>query len=130
MNKYVEHFYLQKQLMDMIRKNECKDVLRAIFPNHIFQRNYMLKWFPNSCVILDYYNKELNLGLEYNGYHYFYYPNYYHTTREEFIDECIQNEYKKQLIKLSNINLIMIKYDIVNLKTYILSYLRYAGYQV
>jgi hypothetical protein len=74
---------------------------------------------------LDGYNEKLRIAFEYNGKQHYEYPNEFHRTEQEFIQQVRRDIFKKEVCKKMGIRLISIPYyiDTNNLYDYIEYYL-------
>jgi hypothetical protein len=81
---------------------------------------------------LDMYNDELKLGLEYNGYQHYEFPNRYHKNYDEYIAQVRRDDYKKRLCMKMGVDLIIIPHTTSHkeLKDYIKKMLISLGYKL
>jgi len=61
---------------------------------------------------LDGYNQELGIAFEYNGVQHYRYPNYFHTSEEQFWQQFRRDNYKRDACQEAGIYLINIPYTI------------------
>lgn len=76
---------------------------------------------------LDLYNDELKIGLETNGYQHYIYPNVFHKTRDEFVNQIRRDQFKIDTCDANGIYLITVPYNVPlnleDIKKYILYYM-------
>jgi hypothetical protein len=77
---------------------------------------------------LDGFCKELNLAFEYNGIQHYKFVKFFHRTLEKLKIRQLDDIRKIELCKKNNINLIIIPYNIKNIKTFILEKCEELGY--
>src|SRR3990167_9384012 len=93
----------------------CKQVLEEIYPGHLF---YTIRpnWLRNPAsgrnLEIDCYNKELCIGVEYNGQQHYDFPNGWHKSHEEFKKVLIHDEYKKKVCKAKGVILVSVPYTL------------------
>lgn len=63
------------------------------------------------CLELDLYNENLKLAFEVQGIQHYQFPNIYHKTEKDFIEQIRRDRYKKEVCKILNITLITIPYS-------------------
>lgn len=70
------------------------------------------------CLELDLYNESLKLAFEVQGIQHYQFPNYFHKTKEEFMEQIRRDRYKKEVCKILSITFIVIpyKFEGVNLE--------------
>lgn len=66
----------------------------------------------NKSLEIDCYNKELKLGLEYNGEQHYFYNDYFHKKQEEYKKQLSRDETKRKRCKELGITLIEIPHII------------------
>jgi hypothetical protein len=79
--------------------------------------SWLLNHERGFCLELDGYCKQLKLAFEYDGIQHHEYPNPFHRSEREFLQQRKRDEMK-------NVTLIRIRYDVVDLKGYIRKELR------
>ncbi len=76
------------------------------------------KWLTNpetgSCLELDCYNDELGIAVEVNGEQHYIYPNVFHRTEHQFIQQVRRDRLKRHLCQLNNVYLIIVPYTILD----------------
>jgi hypothetical protein len=83
-----------------------------IRPNWLKNKN-------NNNLELDMYNEELKLAIEYNGIQHYKFVSFFHRTEEKFQERLEYDKCKERLCKENNINLIIVKYDVLDIRTYL-----------
>ena len=73
------------------------------------------------CLELDGYCKQLKLVFEYDRIQHYVYPNPFHKSKEEFNRQRQRDEMKDRKCKRHGTTLIRIKYDVRDLKGYIMT---------
>jgi hypothetical protein len=76
-------------------------------------------YYNNNRYQFDGYNKERKIAFEYHGKQHYVYPNYWHTTKDQFTTAQQRDKDKEQYCKENSIILITIPYTITDLNTYI-----------
>ena len=66
----------------------------------------------NRNLELDGYNEELGLAFEYSGIQHYQYPNPFHTSEEQFINQVRRDQYKREKFDEMGIYLITIPYNV------------------
>lgn len=107
----------------------CRNILEKIFNKDFgkcrpdFLRNPVTE---NFNLELDCFNKELGIGLEYNGEQHYKYIPYFHKNKEAFLNQKYRDELKRRMCKDNNIILIEVPYSVKhnNLEMYIVGELR------
>lgn len=101
---------------------KCREILSDLYQtDFIKQRIYYdltnkLKFFE-----LDGLNSNLKLAFEYHGKQHFVYPNFWHNSKQEFLEQLDRDIKKRQYCKLNGIQLIEIPYtENETLREYIL----------
>lgn len=61
---------------------------------------------------LDCYNEELRLAVEYNGVQHYIFPNRFHLTEAEFVDQVARDEVKRSLCDQRGVYLIVVPYSV------------------
>lgn len=59
---------------------------------------------------LDCYNHRLRLAVEYNGIQHYKFPNYFHKSKEEFIQQVRRDDLKRRLCDEHGVYLIVVPY--------------------
>lgn len=65
---------------------------------------------------LDMYDDEMKIAIEYNGEQHYKYPNKFHKSEKEFVNQVYRDEYKKTICEKEGIFLINIPYYIDEIK--------------
>lgn len=111
---------------------KCKLALMKLFPNHEFCCVRPC-WLENpetgKNLEIDLYNDELKLGVEYNGYQHYVFPNYFHKHKKQFVGQVRRDVFKKKMCDLHRVTLIIVPYKIrlEKIESYILAKLKKAG---
>lgn len=109
------------------RQRKCKQILEQRFANCKFA-SVRPDWLKNPetgrNLELDCYNEELKLALEYNGYQHYVFPSKWCKTKYKFDKLQERDAYKKKRCQEMGIRLIIIKYDVINLQSYIYTCLK------
>ena len=96
-----------------IPERYCIEFLHLLFPEHTFikQRH---KWLRNHKtnypLELDAFCPELMIALEYNGIQHYVWPNYFHSTIEDFFSQRDRDLIKEEICIQKHICLIRIPY--------------------
>lgn len=106
---------------------ECRLILHELFPGKKFDKirpSFLKNPKTNKNMEIDCFNEELKLALEYNGIQHYKYIQYFHEKEENFITQQERDKYKyEQLIQLGY-NIIIVSYDIIDIKSYIIEKLK------
>ena len=121
----------EHQLYRKDRENECRQILEEYFDGYKFitvRPNFLKYPLTNRNLEIDCYNEDLNIALEYNGLQHYEYKNIYHKTYEDFLSRQNRDNFKYKKLHSMGINLIIVKYDVKDLISYIQSKLKELGY--
>jgi|SRR5579875_517213 len=98
-----------------IGERYCLEFMNHLFPGHKFTK-VRPEWLKNpktgKNLELDGYNEELKLAIEYNGMQHYIWPNNFHKTYEQFLEQQERDKIKEKLCKLNNVHLIIIPYTV------------------
>jgi len=95
------HFYLNE--------NKCRYILEGLTEKPFMSTKKVLNGLE-----LDGYNKELNVGFEYNGIQHYEYIEFFHRTYEGFFKRQEYDDQKHHLCNEKGIKLIVIPYTITD----------------
>lgn len=62
-----------------------------------------------------------NILVEYNGVQHYVYPNYFHKTKEEFLEQVRRDNRKARLARVNGYKLIVFKYNESDFEDYIIN---------
>ena len=135
-NNNNDNIYLSKKQTDSRGEIECRRVLENIFMKPFnkarpdFLRNPVTG--GNFNLELDCFNKELRIGLEYNGVQHYKYVPYFHKNKEAFLNQKYRDDMKRRICRDNRILLIEVPYNIKinDIDYYIRKQLRLNGYQI
>lgn len=96
-------------LINKFKNNEFKSVRPSFLRNPLTGKN----------LEYDFYNEDLRLAIEFNGEQHYTYIPFFHETVEKFNDMKDRDKLKIVLSKENNIQLIIVKYDCVNIENYL-----------
>lgn len=114
-------------------EKQCKMALKNIFKNHDFitiRPNWLKNPETGKNLEIDLYNDNLKLGIEYNGYQHYIFPNRYHKSRRDFIAQVRRDMFKQQVCDKMGIYIIVVPFHISNnnIENYIRQKLHRIGY--
>lgn len=98
-----------------IGEQKCKEFMEFVFqkPFEKVRPTFLTNPITNSPLEIDCYNKELKLGVEYNGkQHYEYNKMMHNDNKLNFQNQQYRDYIKKDLCKQNNIDLIIVPYTI------------------
>jgi len=102
----------------------CCIIIEEIYkkPFYSVRPEFLKNPETNRNLEIDIYNEELRLGIEYNGKQHYVFPNSYHKTYKEFINQVRRDKYKIKKCNEKGIYLISIPYNVEKdkLRDYIL----------
>ena len=109
--------YSQPSRADRFRsKGEtiCRQVMEQIYqrPFPSCRPNFLRNPETGHNLELDGYNKHLNIAFEYNGAQHYKFPNRYHRTHRDFIQQLRRDRYKVETCRALGIYLIIIPYHV------------------
>ena len=98
-----------------IPERYCIEFLHLLFPGYIFIKKKH-KWIRNITtnypLELDGYCEELMIALEYNGIQHYVWPNFYHSTVEDFFSQRDRDQIKEDVCAQRNVCLLRIPYTV------------------
>lgn len=93
----------------------CHQILEAITKKR-FLRDGFYDWLLNPKtghpLQLDSYNPDLGIALEYNGIQHYKYPNNFHKSDKEFLQQKHRDKLKIKLCKKRGVHLIVVPYTV------------------
>jgi hypothetical protein len=114
---------------DKISKGEllCKQVIEDIYgvPFYCVRPNFLKNPETGRNLELDLYNDALKIGLEKNGVQHSVYPNYFHKTKEEFLNQVRRDQFKIDMCDKHGVYLITIPHTVPNNYDAIRKYIEY-----
>jgi hypothetical protein len=107
----------------------CKKIIEEIYgvPFYCVRPNFLKNPETGRNLELDMYNDHLKIGIEYNSDQHYVFPNSFHKTHEEFINQVRRDQFKLDTCDKNGIYLITVphnipvKYD--SIKEYIVKHL-------
>jgi hypothetical protein len=92
----------------------CRKILQKIygleFPS--CRPSFLVNPETGKELELDGYNEELEIAFEYNGEQHYNYPNVFHKTEHEFIEQVRRDIFKRKICDKRGIYLIVIPYTV------------------
>lgn len=113
----------------------CHLALKNIFKDYKFV-SVRPEWLKNpetgKNLEIDLFNEKLRLGIEYNGYQHYVFPNRFHKKKKDFIAQVRRDEYKKKMCDVHRVHIIVVPFHIrkERIEFYIRRKLRMIGYNV
>lgn len=94
----------------------CKKAIEDIYglPFYCVRPDFLKNPETGRNLELDLYNDKLKLAIERNGEHHYKYPNTFHKTKEEFINQVRRDQYKVEMCDQQGIYLISVPYNVPN----------------
>ena len=92
----------------------CKQVIEEIYnaPFYCVRPDFLKNPETGRNLELDLYNDFHKVAVEYNGQQHCVYPNSFHKTREEFINQVRRDEFKLDMCDKHGIYLITVPYNV------------------
>lgn len=92
----------------------CKQVIEEIYnaPFYCIRPDFLKNPETGRNLELDLYNDFYKIAVEYNGQQHVCWPNNFHKTREEFINQVRRDEYKLDMCDKHGIYLITVPYNV------------------
>ena len=92
----------------------CKRAIEDIYGDEFYtvRPDFLKNPETKRNLELDLYNENLKIAIEYNGEQHYVFPNCFHKTETEFINQVRRDEYKKQKCKEMEIHLISVPYTV------------------
>ena len=106
-------------------EQECRDILELIFGGKFPTKrpNFLKNPETGRNLELDCYNEELKLALEYNGKQHYVYPNAFHKSKQDFMQQLRRDRYKKLRCDQEGVFLITVPYNVPNIRDHILKHI-------
>lgn len=97
-----------------IGESMCRTALKNIFGVEFIttRPDFLKDPSSNNNLKLDFFNKELNIAVEYNGRHHYEYIPQFHVNYKYFQNTKNRDCFKKKLCKKNNIILIIVPYTV------------------
>lgn len=97
----------------------CKNSIGEIYIKNFLVKNnikYIQEHRFNNCrdkhlLPFDFYLSDLNICLEYNGKQHYEFNEFFHKTKEGFVEQQKRDKIKEYFCKQNNIKLMIIRYD-------------------
>jgi hypothetical protein len=105
--------YKDKGAYGSIPERYCIEFLHLLFPQHTFikqKHSWLRNTKTNYPLELDAFCSELMIALEYNGIQHYVWPNYFHSTIDQFFAQRDRDQLKEEICIKENICLIRISY--------------------
>ena len=92
----------------------CKDVIEDIYqlPFYCVRPSFLKNPETGRNLELDLYNDQVKIAVEYNGIGHYKYPNPFHRTKEEFINQIRRDKFKVDMCDVNDVYLISVPYTI------------------
>jgi hypothetical protein len=114
---------------EKISKGEmlCKKAIEDIYgvPFYCVRPDFLKNPETGRNLELDLYNDHLKIALEYSGFQHFVYPNRFHKTKEEFLNQVRRDQFKVDMCDKNGVYLITVPYNVPNEYTAIRKYIEY-----
>jgi hypothetical protein len=106
----IQDFYKSQKLM--------YEIIKELLPSYLIEYNNFYKFLNG--LQLDVYIPDLYIGFEYNGKQHYEYLEFFHKSKQDFIDAQKRDRKKAHLCRDNKIDLVVIKYDeLINWRTVI-----------
>lgn len=111
-------------------EEQCRRIFEDLFPGYRFSKcrpSWLVNPRTDHALELDGYNDELHLAFEYNGPQHYRFPNPYHRTADDFIQQKFRDLVKHRLCNQHGVYLLTIPYHVPrhHLRSFIKQYLVY-----
>ena len=105
----------------------CKKAIEDIYgvPFYCVRPDFLKNPETGRNLELDLYNDQLKIALEYSGFQHFVYPNRFHKTKEEFLNQVRRDQFKVDMCDKNGVYLITVPYNVPNEYTAIRKYIEY-----
>lgn len=92
----------------------CKQAIEEIYgkPFYCVRPNFLKNPETKRNLEIDLYNDELKIGVEYNSEQHYVFPNYFHKTHEEFINQVRRDQFKVEQCDANGVYLISVPYNV------------------
>lgn len=97
------------------RERETRRSLEALYPGQSFPKvrpRFLRNPATGRNLELDAYCDALKLGVEHQGEHHAHFPNAFHQTQDQFIQQQQRDQLKADLCEKSGVHLIRVPHDI------------------
>lgn len=115
---------------------ECKRVLEQLFRKPFVKERPGFLYNPvtggGNNLEIDCFNRELRLGVEYNGRQHYEYSPFFHKNKDAFQNQKYRDEMKRVKCRENGVILIEVPYtvDIPEIETYLKKELRRYGFKI
>lgn len=111
-------------------EEQCRQIFEELFPGYKFSKcrpSWLINPRTKRPLELDGYNEELQLAFEYNGPQHYHFPNQYHRTEGEWMEQKYRDLVKYQACNQHGVYLITIPYHVPrhHLRSFITRYVSY-----
>lgn len=72
-------------------------LIKKAFPSYRLKKEYYV-FYQNTRLFFDYYLPELNLVIEVQGEQHFTFNNFYHTDKNDLLDQVVRDRLKTQWV--------------------------------
>lgn len=124
-NKINDDFVPTKLGRESKGERKCRKTIEELFRvNFARQRpNNLINPLTGRRLELDCFNSSLSLAVEYNGVQHYKWPNFFHKTKDEFIQQIGRDRFKRDFCDKNGIYLIVVPYTVKesDIKQFILS---------
>ena len=105
----------------------CKQAIEEIYgvPFYCVRPNFLKNPETGRNLELDMYNDDLKIAVEYSGIGHYVYPNPFHRTKEQFINQIRRDQFKVETCDENGIYLITVPYNVPLKYEKIKSYIEY-----
>lgn len=92
----------------------CKQAIEDIYgkPFYCVRPDFLKNPESGRNLEIDLYNDELRIGVEYQGIGHYQFPNPFHKTHEDFMNQIRRDQFKVDMCDLNNIYLISVPYNV------------------
>ena len=92
----------------------CKRIIEEIYgvPFYCVRPNFLKNPETNRNLELDLYNDDLKIAVEYNGIGHYVYPNPFHRTKEDFLNQVRRDQFKIETCDQNGVYLISVPYNV------------------
>jgi len=94
----------------------CKKAIEEIYgvPFYCVRPDFLKNPETGRNLELDLYNDDLKIAVEYNGIGHYVYPNPFHKTKEDFLNQVRRDQFKIETCDQNGIYLISVPYNVPN----------------
>lgn len=105
----------------------CKQAIEEIYgvPFYCVRPNFLKNPETGRNLELDLYNDDLKIAIERHGKQHYVFPNTFHKTKEEFMNQVRRDQFKVETCDQNGIYLISVPYNIPNDYKKIKEYIEY-----